>query len=168
MKHRPFLWLLAIMTSTTLFAQLPAGMPQPVFLWPNGVPGALGHSEADIPRMYPFLPLPELRFTSTAVLVIPGGGYQHVAIGHEGVQIAAWLNLQGIPAFVLDYRVAPYHYPAPIEDGQRAMRLIIVSASGDSPPEGISPPLWARTAMPTPRRSRAPTQPTRRVAGRTS
>ena len=63
------------------------------------------------------------------MLVIPGGGYQHVAIGHEGFQIAAWLNLQGIPAFVLDYRVAPYHYPAPIEDGQRAMRLIRAHAA---------------------------------------
>jgi acetyl esterase/lipase len=52
-----------------------------------------------------------------------------VAIGHEGVQIAAWLNAQGIPAFVLDYRVAPYHYPVPIEDGQRAMRLIRAHAA---------------------------------------
>ena len=63
------------------------------------------------------------------MLVIPGGGYQHVAIGHEGVQIAQWLNAQGIPAFVVDYRVAPYHYPVPIEDGQRAMRLIRAHAA---------------------------------------
>lgn len=111
----------------SLFAQLPAGMPQPVFLWPQGAPGALGQGEADKPRLYPFLP--KTRSTSTAVLVIPGGGYEHVAIGHEGVQIAAWLNAQGIPAFVLDYRVAPYHFPAPIEDGQRAMRLIRAHAA---------------------------------------
>jgi acetyl esterase/lipase len=45
------------------------------------------------------------------------------------VQIAGWLNAQGIPAFVLDYRVAPYHYPVPIEDGQRAMRLIRAHAA---------------------------------------
>ncbi|MGA7523040.1 MAG: alpha/beta hydrolase [Acidobacteriaceae bacterium] len=105
----------------------PPGMPEPVFLWPNGVPGALGHGEADIPRMYAFLP--KTRSTSTAVLVIPGGGYQNVAMGHEGAQIAGWLNAQGIPAFVLDYRVAPYHYPAEIEDGQRAMRLIRAHAA---------------------------------------
>lgn len=105
----------------------PPGIPQPIDLWPNGVPGALGHTQADIPRMYAFLP--EKRSTSTAVLVIPGGGYQNVAIGHEGVQIAGWLNAQGIPAFVLDYRVAPYHYPAEIEDGQRAMRLIRAHAA---------------------------------------
>lgn len=108
-------------------ASLPAGMPQPVYLWPNGVPHALGHSETDIPRLYPFLP--KTRSTSTAVLVIPGGGYEHVAMGYEGVQIAAWLVAQGIPAFVLDYRVKPYHFPAEIEDGQRAIRLIRAHAA---------------------------------------
>jgi acetyl esterase/lipase len=108
-------------------ASLPPGMPQPVYLWPNGVPGALGHAESDIPRLYPFLP--KTRSTSTAVLVIPGGGYEHVAMGYEGVQIASWLGAQGIPAFVLDYRVKPHHYPAEIEDGQRAIRLIRAHAA---------------------------------------
>src|ERR1035438_9039483 len=122
MTRRLYLSFLVMMFSLALQPQLPAGMPQPVFLWPQGAPDALGQTEADKPRLYPFLP--QTRSTSTAVLVIPGGGYQHVAIGHEGVQIAAWLNAQGVPAFVLDYRVAPYHFPAPIEDGQRAMRLI--------------------------------------------
>jgi acetyl esterase/lipase len=77
--------------------------------------------------MYPFLP--KKRSTSAAVLVIPGGGYEHVAIGHEGFQIAAWLNAQGMPAFVLDYRVKPYRYPVEIDDGRRAMRLIRAHAA---------------------------------------
>jgi acetyl esterase/lipase len=106
---------------------LPAGIPQPIFLWPQGAPGALGQAEADKPRMYAFLP--QKRSTSTAVLVIPGGGYQHLAIGYEGVQIAGWLNTQGIPAFLLDYRVAPYHYPAPVLDAERAMQLIRAHAA---------------------------------------
>ena len=113
--------------SLPLHAQLPAGFPQPIYLWTNGAPGALGNSEADTPRMYAFLP--KTRSTSTSVLVIPGGGYQGVAMGYEGVQIAGWLNTQGIAAFVLDYRVAPWHYPAEIEDGQRAMRLIRAHAA---------------------------------------
>src|ERR1700727_1854467 len=120
-------FLLLVVSSVSLLGQVPVGMPPPIFLWPNGAPGALGQNEADKPRMYAFLPAK--RSTSTAVLVIPGGGYEHVAIGHEGVQIAEWLNAQGIPAFVLDYRVAPYHYPVPIEDGQRAMRLIRAHAA---------------------------------------
>ena len=127
MKWRLPLAFLFFVTALTQAQPLPPGMPDPIYLWPNGVPGALGHAEADIPRMYAFLP--KTRSTSTAVLVIPGGGYEHVAIGHEGVQIAAWLNAQGIPAFVLDYRVAPYHFPAPVADGQRAMRLIRTHAA---------------------------------------
>ncbi|HEU4982449.1 MAG TPA: alpha/beta hydrolase [Acidobacteriaceae bacterium] len=101
--------------------------PATVFLWPNGAPGALGNSEADKPRMYVFLP--EKRSTSAAILVIPGGGYTHVAMGHEGFQVADWLNQQGMVAFVLDYRVAPYRYPVEINDGRRAMRLIRAHAA---------------------------------------
>ncbi len=126
MKAR-FLLPLLLGTSLSLSAQGAAGFPPPLYLWQHGVPGALGHGVADQPQMYAFLP--KTRSTSTAVLVIPGGGYQIVAMGHEGVQIAGWLNTQGIPAFVLDYRVAPYHYPAEIEDGERAMRLIRAHAS---------------------------------------
>ncbi len=122
-----WLFLLLMTPSLPVRAQVPAGIPQPVYLWPNGVPGALGNTEADIPRLYPFLP--KQRSTSTAVLIIPGGGYQIVAIGHEGFQIAHWLNAQGISAFVLDYRVTPYQYPAEIEDGERAMRLIRAHAA---------------------------------------
>lgn len=104
----------------TLHAQ--ADPPQSVLLWPNGAPGALGNTEIDKPRLYLFLP--KHRSTSAAILIIPGGGYQHVAIGHEGFQIANWLNDQGMAAFVLDYRVKPYRYPVEIDDGRRAMRLI--------------------------------------------
>lgn len=57
-------------------------------------------------------------------MLVPGGGYSAVALGREGFQVARWLNKQGVTAFVLDYRVAPYRYPVPIDDGRRAMRLI--------------------------------------------
>jgi acetyl esterase/lipase len=117
--------LLAAIAAPIIHAQL--GLPEPVYLYPHGAPGALGDGEADKPRMYPFLP--KKRSTSAAVLVIPGGGYEHVAIGHEGFQIAAWLNVQGMPAFVLDYRVKPYRYPVEIDDGRRAMRLIRAHAA---------------------------------------
>lgn len=103
------------------------GPPQSLFLWPNGAPGALGNTATDKPRMYLFLP--KKRSTSAAMLVIPGGGYQHVAIGQEGFQIANWLNDQGMAAFVLDYRVKPYRFPVEIEDGRRAIRLIRAHAA---------------------------------------
>jgi acetyl esterase/lipase len=126
---------IAFVSPAMLVAQAPAPqpedmlkhLPQPVALWPNDAPGALGSAEADKPRLYPFVP--QEKSTTAAVLVIPGGGYAHVAIGHEGFQFARWLNAQGVAAFVLDYRVAPYHYPVEIEDGMRAMRYVRVHAA---------------------------------------
>jgi acetyl esterase/lipase len=119
--------LLAPALIQTLHAQAGAAIPPPIFLYPNGAPGALGTAEADKPRMYAFLP--KKRSTTAAILVIPGGGYEIVAIGHEGFQIATWLNAQGMAAFVLDYRVAPYRYPVEIDDGRRAVRLIRAHAA---------------------------------------
>jgi acetyl esterase/lipase len=44
---------------------------------------------------------------------------------HEGVQVAQWLNSQGIYAFVLKYRLGPrYHHPAMLQDAQRAIRTV--------------------------------------------
>jgi acetyl esterase/lipase len=45
-------------------------------------------------------------------------------MGHEGVQIAQWLNQAGITALILDYRHRGkgYGHPAPMLDGQRAVR----------------------------------------------
>ena len=120
--------LLAPMCIFQLARPLSAQTPlKSVMLWPNGAPGALGNAEVDKPRMYIFLP--EKRSTSAAILVIPGGGYQGVALGFEGFQVARWLNQQGMPAFVLDYRVRPYRFPVEIDDGRRAMRLIRAHAA---------------------------------------
>ena len=118
-----------------LQAQAPAALepnplknlPQPVLLWPNGAPGALGDTEDDKPRLYPYLP--GTKSTTAAVLVIPGGGYTDVAIAHEGFQLARWLNAQGVTAFVLDYRVGPYKYPVEIQDGMRALRYVRAHAA---------------------------------------
>jgi acetyl esterase/lipase len=131
MIHRVFRLCLMLALGCFAFAcsglQAQTSAPQSVFLWPNGAPGAMGNAETDKPRLYLFLP--KRRSTSAAILVIPGGGYQHVAIGHEGFQIADWLNQQGMAAFVLDYRVSPYRYPIEINDGRRAMRLIRAHAA---------------------------------------
>ena len=55
----------------------------------------------------------------------PGGGYRSLAYEKEGTQIAEWLNIRGITAFVLTYRLTPrYHYPEPILDGYRSVRWV--------------------------------------------
>ncbi len=122
--------LLVLGTSLLAWSQGPppvapapnGAIPKPIYLYPQGAPGALGQTEADKPRVYPFLPASPT--TRAAVLIIPGGGYSHVALGHEGFQYAEWLNAQGVAAFVLDYRVSPYRYPVEIQDGAAAMRLV--------------------------------------------
>jgi acetyl esterase/lipase len=41
----------------------------------------------------------------TAMIIIPGGGFQTLAIDHEGDMVARWLIDRGVTAFVLKYRV---------------------------------------------------------------
>ena len=57
------------------------------------------------------------------VLVLPGGGYHHRA-KHEGDPVAEKFNALGFHAFVLQYRVGPYVYPAPQCDLARAVKII--------------------------------------------
>lgn len=43
--------------------------------------------------------------TGTAVIICPGGGYAHLAIDHEGEEVARKFAAIGITAFVLKYRL---------------------------------------------------------------
>jgi acetyl esterase/lipase len=43
--------------------------------------------------------------TGAAVIVCPGGAFHGLAIEHEGIDVARWLNGQGVAAFVLKYRL---------------------------------------------------------------
>lgn len=115
---------LLLVASFTLAAQRPPDKRPVEVLWPKGAPGAVGSDEADKPSLTAYLP-PAARATGTAVVVCPGGGYTHLAMDHEGDQIARWLNSFGVAAFVLQYRIAPrYHHPAPLQDAQRAIRTV--------------------------------------------
>ncbi len=95
-----------------------------VLLWPDGAPGALGENEEDQPT----LAIYHARNTDPdgpAVIVFPGGGYGFLAVDHEGEQVAQWLVARGISAYVLRYRIAPkYKHPAPLQDAQRALRMV--------------------------------------------
>jgi acetyl esterase/lipase len=68
------------------------------------------------------------RPAKAAVLICPGGGYSMVAMQHEGIAVAQWLNQAGIDAYVLRYRVgtdsAPHRHPEPLNDVKAAMALI--------------------------------------------
>jgi len=109
------------MFASTLAA---AAEPSPavVRLWPDAAPGAQGTADEDIPK---YTVYPAASASHTGVLVCPGGGYHNLAMDHEGVQIAKWLNGYGVTAFVLQYRLGPkYHHPIEMNDAKRAMRMI--------------------------------------------
>lgn len=98
--------------------------PTVIPLWPDKAPGAVGEKPEDRPTLAVYLP-PKEKATGTAVIVCPGGGYGFLAVGHEGEEVARWLNERGVAAFVLRYRIAPrYRHPAPLQDVQRAIRLV--------------------------------------------
>ena len=77
------------------------------------------------PSILPYIPQEP---NGTAVLVIPGGGYNKLMLDKEGIDAALWLNSFGITAFVLKYRMpSDGHKNAidvPLQDAQRALRLI--------------------------------------------
>lgn len=99
-----------------------ADAPKVVLLWPDGAPGALGNADDDQPRYTVYQASGAVH---TGVLVCPGGGYQNLAMDHEGLQVAKWLNGFGVTAFVLQYRLGPkYHHPIEMNDAKRAMRMI--------------------------------------------
>jgi acetyl esterase/lipase len=104
--------------------------PETIPLYSGAAPGAQGNevgdknNPGDIPTLAIYLPDPA-KATGAAVVVCPGGGYGFLAVDHEGKDVAEWLNSVGVAAFVLKYRLGPkYHHPAPLNDAQRALRLV--------------------------------------------
>ncbi len=69
-----------------------------------------------------------------AVIIIPGGGYELVAMYHEGYDLAKTLAKQGITAAVLKYRLPnptssnKPHF-VPLSDGRKALKILHGKAS---------------------------------------
>lgn len=124
---------------------LQAAEPKVDLLWPGGAPGAVGTEDLDKPSITTYLP-PAEKAQHSAVVICPGGGYAHLAMDHEGKQIAEWLNARGVAAFIVKYRLAPrYHHPAPLEDAQRAIRTVRSRAAEfDIAPDRIG--IWGFSA----------------------
>jgi acetyl esterase/lipase len=114
--------------------RLAAADEKVIELWPEGIPDA----KAGIPpervengRAYS-VNVPTLTVfpgiankpTGTAIIVCPGGSYDHLSIENEGAAVARWLNSLGVTAFVLRYRLIEYGHPAPLRDVLRAVRLV--------------------------------------------
>lgn len=73
------------------------------------------------PTITPFLP-PAEKATGTGVIILPGGGFRHLAIDKEGHDVAKWLNSLGVAGFVVRYRVTPAGKDSP-QDRETAKKL---------------------------------------------
>lgn len=109
-----------------------------VAVWPEGVMpghGAEGPEMLSSPEKtdtrritnisHPTLTLfsvPATNAPAPFVLVCPGGGYNYVTYDKEGVEIAGWLNSNGISAAVLKYRT-PRNREGAFQDVQRSLSL---------------------------------------------
>ena len=123
----------------------PPTKPQVLDVWPGKAPGEKGDVGEDqaVPSSKEAQPVkrvtnvtrptitvfrPADQTTGTAVLICPGGGYNHLAFDKEGEEVAAWLNTLGVTGIVLKYRVPPRkdqpRHLAPLQDAQRAMSLV--------------------------------------------
>ncbi len=107
--------LASVSAGTALLAGAAGAEPVTLPLWPGLAP--------DGPTVTVHLP-PENQRNGTAVVICPGGGYQTLMMSYEGHDVARWLNAHGVTGIVLKYRIKPNRHPLPMQDGQRAMRLV--------------------------------------------
>ena len=61
--------------------------------------------------------------SDAAIVIFAGGGYTHRAL-HEGDGYAELFSERGIDSFVVDYRVAPEHFPTQLLDARRGVRFV--------------------------------------------
>jgi len=141
MKKSVFAMLLCLLAASLLNAQTASTSSQPdqalgpelgistMQLWPSGAPEVEGTPAEDLPALTVFVPQ-KGNGTGSAVIVAPGGAYLHLSSNLEGRQVADWFTSLGVTAFVLKYRLgAKYLYPIPLQDAQRAVRLVRSSAA---------------------------------------
>ena len=143
---------LGIATALPAFAQ-PGATPlafRPI--WPGAAPGGekVIVPEQEIPRS-PTGPKDDTAFlhvrnpmlahiapagpNGAAILLIPGGGYLRVAIGNGGRALLQFFADRGYHAYLLKYRLPGDPWAAgpdaPLQDAQRALRLIKAEAKAN-------------------------------------
>ena len=96
-------------------------MAETFSLFDDKAPGA----ETMVPKItfYPSLQ----KCSDATVVIFPGGAYACRA-SHEGEGYAGLFNTFGMNAFVVDYRVAPAHFPDQLLDARRAVRFVRANA----------------------------------------
>ncbi len=116
-------------------------------LWPEGAPGsneatdALSQHYVERENQYNLPDRAALEVTDPTIklfqaenpngsvlLIIPGGGYNHVVVEKEGYEGARLFNKLGVTVYVMTYRLPHQGWgdgpDTPLQDAQRAVRLI--------------------------------------------
>lgn len=129
-------FLIAVLTMTALSLSLDSNAAKPLSfaVWPDGAPTGNGLKPEDekinnnrpshvaTAELYVY---PAKKPNGTAILMCPGGGYTHLAVDHEGHDMADWFNSMGITYAVLKYRMPNLgHSDVPLSDAEQAMRII--------------------------------------------
>src|SRR5258705_13298344 len=101
--HRIVLAVLFFLAAITTIAQ-----EKPISLYNGTAPGSenwtwdektidVGNMKIALdvskPTLIPFLPA---KPNGTAVIIAPGGAFHALAVGHEGADVAKWLNEKGV------------------------------------------------------------------------
>lgn len=123
----------AIALSTTFMINA-ANSPIEIPLWSDGAPNDNGLPansevvgdnffvmEVSQPVLYVF---PAEKPNGTAIVMLPGGAYLGLAMGHEGFDMADWFNDMGVTYAVLKYRMPVGHSDVPLSDAEEAMRIM--------------------------------------------
>ena len=110
--------MLLLTLSAATFAQKGTTME----LWPKGAPNDNG-DEKDKAELTVYLPDAK-KATGRAIVCLPGGGYTHLAMDHEGHQWATFFNNQGIAFIVLKYRMPHGNREIPIADAEEAIKTV--------------------------------------------
>lgn len=67
--------------------------------------------------------------TGRAIVDCPGGGYSHLAMGHEGTDWATYFNEKGVTYCVLKYRMPHGDRTRPLTDAYHALQTVRDSAA---------------------------------------
>ena len=116
-----------LMTLALLAIAMTAHGQQRIDLWPQGAPHPSSNPQ-DTAWVEVFLvehqDLGGRCDGAPCIVILPGGGYSHLAIDHEGRQWAPFFNGLGFSVVVLKYRMPHGVKEVPIEDATEAMLMV--------------------------------------------
>lgn len=144
--------LRSIVTAAGIFAAVPFAYAEGevIEIWPDGAPHDNGLSDREdrsnptsiVANSHALLTVyPADSPDGRIVMMCPGGGYTHLAAGHEGHDMAPWFNARGITYAVLEYRMPAGNREIPFEDAEQGMRILKANAQkwgGDPARVGIA------------------------------